>query len=142
MEVLHVLDKLTGRTKVVEKALDGAWLRNEAIAQNISNVNTPGYKRKSVAFEEVLSQAMDKSSFKGLRTDQRHIPIGSSSIDEVDIKVSEEPRALQMRLDGNNIDIDSEMASMAKNSIQYNTLMQRLAGQFRSIKSVISEGRR
>lgn len=137
-----MLDKLQGRTRVVEKALDAAWLRNEAIAQNIANVDTPSYKRKDVAFEEYLSQAMDKGSFKGLRTDERHIPIGGTSVDEVEIKISEDNRALQMRLDGNNVDIDSEMASMAKNSIQYNTLMQRLAGQFRSIKSVISEGRK
>lgn len=137
-----MLDKLLGSTKVLEKALDATWLRNEAISQNVANVDTPGYKRKTVKFEEYLSDAMDGSSFKGLKTDKRHISIGADSIDKVEINLTEDYSNTSMRIDGNNVDIDSEMASMAKNSIQYNVLAQRLAGKFKSIKSVISEGRR
>jgi len=137
-----MLDKLLGSTKVMEKALDATWLRNEAISQNIANVDTPGYKKKTVKFEEYLNEATDGSSFKGLRTDNRHIPIGSDSIDNVEIQVTEDNSSTSMRIDGNNVDIDSEMASMAKNSIQYNTLAQRLSGKYKSILSVISEGRK
>jgi flagellar basal-body rod protein FlgB len=133
---------LFNNTKILEKAMDGAVLRNEAITQNISNVDTPNYKRKTVAFEKALSDAMDKSSFKGFRTDKRHISIGTSDLNNTKISVTEDNTALEMRLDGNNVDIDAEMALMAKNNIMYNAITQKLSGEFRKLKSVISEGRK
>ncbi|HEY9059819.1 MAG TPA: flagellar basal body rod protein FlgB [Pseudobacteroides sp.] len=133
---------LFNNAKILEKAMDGTVLRNEAITQNIANVDTPDYKRKTVAFEKALSDAMDKSSFRGYRTDKRHIPIGGSNVDNVNISVTEDNSALQMRLDGNNVDIEAEMSLMAKNNILYNALTQKLSGEFRKLKSVISEGRK
>ncbi len=137
-----MIERLFSNSKVLEKALDGSWLRNEAISQNIANVDTPGYKRKTVSFEKVLGEAMDSSSFKGLRTDKRHLPIGGSDVGSVDIGITQDNSSLSMRQDGNNVDIDNEMALMAKNNIQYNMLIQRISGQFQKLKSVIAEGRR
>lgn len=137
-----MLGRIFNNTKVVEKSLDASWLRNEAISQNIANVDTPGYKRKTVSFEEHLSQAIDDSGFRGKRTNPRHIPIGGSDISGIEPRVMEDNKSLSYRLDGNNVDIDNEMAAMAKNTIQYNTLVQRMNGQFSKIKSAINEGRR
>ncbi len=137
-----MIERLFGNTRVAEKALDGSWLRNEAITQNIANVDTPGYKRKTVSFEQILGDAIDDSSFKGFRTDERHIPIGGTDVDKVNIEVGQDNSSLSMRLDGNNVDMDNEMALMAKNNIMYNTLTQRLTAEFKKLKSVISEGRR
>ncbi|MCX7710680.1 MAG: flagellar basal body rod protein FlgB [Clostridia bacterium] len=137
-----MLGKLFNGAKVLEKSLDASWLRNEAISQNIANVDTPGYKRKTVNFEEYLNQALDNSSFKGRRTDPRHIPIGGGNIDGIEPKLTEDNKSLSYRLDGNNVDIDNEMALMAKNTIQYNALIQRINGSFRKLKSAISEGRK
>jgi len=137
-----MLEKLTQNSRILEKALDASWQRNEAIAQNIANVDTPGYKRKTVEFEEYLSEAMDSSRIQGFRTHKRHIPIGKGNIDGVDIKVTQDNKSLSYRLDGNNVDIDNEMASMAKNTIKYNTLIQSLNTGFKRLKYVISEGRR
>ena len=89
---------------------------------------TPGYKRKTVSFEKQLRQAMESKNFK------------KSDVDKIDIKVTEDNRNLSMRLDGNNVDIENEMAEMAKNTIRYNVLVRR-AG-FNSIRSVINEGRK
>ncbi len=133
---------LFNNTRILEKAMDGSVLRNEAITQNIANIDTPNYKRKAVAFEKALSDAMDSSSFRGFRTDKRHIQIGGSDLNNANITVTEDNTALEMRLDGNNVDIEAEMALMAKNNIIYNTLTQKLSGEFRKLKSVISEGRR
>ena len=135
-------NKIADGLKILEKSLDAAWLRNDAISQNIANVDTPGYKRKTVAFEEYLKSALDGRSLKGITTDKRHIPIGGDKIDSVNIKVSEDNSSLSVRLDGNNVDIESEMASLAKNSIKYNTLVQSLNTGFNRLKSVISEGRK
>lgn len=137
-----MIGKIVGQSKLLEKAINASSLRNEAISQNIANVDTPGYKRKAVAFEEYLSGAMDQSSFKGQRTDPRHIPIGGSNIDDVEIKVTQDNQSMSVRLDGNNVDIESEMAAMAKNTIKYNALVQMLNSGYQRLKSVISEGRR
>lgn len=122
-----MLDKMLNSKNIIHKALDAAWKRNEAIAQNIANVDTPGYKRKTVSFEEELREAMESKDFK------------KSDVDNIEIKVTEEYRNLSTRLDGNNIDIDSEMAALAKNTIQYNALTQ-MAG-YSKIKMVLKEGK-
>jgi flagellar basal-body rod protein FlgB len=137
-----MIDKIMGRkTRVLEKALDASWLRNETIAQNLANVDTPGYKRMTVSFEEHLVKALD-SSIEGIRTHKRHIPIGKSGIDTVPVYIKTDNSRLSVRQDGNNVDIDNEMASMAKNSLKYNLLIQSINSGFNRIKSVISGGGR
>lgn len=136
-----MLDRIFGNTKVASRALDASWLRNDTISQNIANVDTPGYKRKNVSFEEHLNEALDDSSFKGRMTDRRHIPIGGTDVDNIDIKVNTD-NSTSLRLDGNNVDIENEMSSMAKNTIFYNTLIERLNGQFKALRSAINEGRK
>ena len=136
-----MLERLFVHTRLMENSLDAAWLRNEAIAQNIANVDTPGYKRKTVAFEEYLNDASKMTRLTGNRTDRRHIPIGETAKIPKPA-VSENGKNLSMRIDGNNVDIDSEMADMAKNTIKYNTLIQSMNAEFKKLKSVISEGRK
>jgi flagellar basal-body rod protein FlgB len=122
-----MLDKILNSKNIIHKALDATWERNEVISQNIANVDTPGYKRKTVSFEEELREAMESKDFK------------KSDVDRIEIKVTVENRNLSMRLDGNNVDIDSEMAALAKNTIQYNTFTQ-MAGNSK-IKMVLKEGK-
>lgn len=136
-----MLEKLTDHIGLREKALDAAWIRNEVIAQNIANVDTPGYKRKAVAFEEYLEDALDKDGFKGFTTDRRHIQIGGGSPENTPITVRTEYKDLSTRLDENNVDVESEMASMAKNDIRYDTIVQSISDSYKTLKSVISEGR-
>lgn len=122
-----MLDKILDGKKVIHKALDAALTRNEVIAQNIANVDTPGYKRRTVSFEEHLRKVMEKKDFN------------KSDVDKIDIKVTQEYKNLSQRLDGNNVDIEAEMTELAKNSIKYNALTQ-LAGYDR-IKTAIREGK-
>jgi flagellar basal-body rod protein FlgB len=140
MGVCLVLDRILNGAKAREKALDAVWLRNEAISENIANVDTPGYKKKTVAFEEFLNDAME-SGIKGKTTNKKHIPIGGSNIDDVSPKIIEDSKSSSYRLDGNNVDIENETVAMAKNTIQYNTLVQSLNGYYKKMKSVIREGR-
>jgi len=126
---------------VLEKALDASWLRNEVIAHNIANADTPGYKKYRVEFEEELKSALEASTLKGKKTRPKHLDIGASSIDEVRPRVVRTD-GTQMREDGNNVDMDEEMTSLAKNAIMYNALVQKISGEFRKLKTVINEGRR
>jgi len=125
---------------ILEKGLDAASLRNTVIANNLANVDTPGYKRSNVLFEDELRKAIaQKSSIQGFITHEKHIPIGRRSVPEVKPEVALR-NDTAMRNDGNNVDIDREMAAMAKNSIMYAAIAQELNGEFQKIKSAI-EGR-
>jgi flagellar basal-body rod protein FlgB len=135
-----MLDRILTKTGIFEKSLDAALLRNEAFSQNIANVDTPGYKRKSVAFEEYLSDATS-GRIKGIRSHPQHIPVGKKNVEDIEIRVGVDENSQSMRLDGNNVDIEREMAEMAKNTIRFNVVAQKITNEFSKIKSVINEGR-
>ncbi|HHW30443.1 MAG TPA: flagellar basal body rod protein FlgB [Clostridiaceae bacterium] len=131
---------LFNNTRIIEKALDASFLRNEIISHNIANVDTPGYKRYSVQFEEILNGNME-ARISGLRTNDVHIPIGKDRKEDIQPKVIRDNRESSMRIDGNNVDIEKEMAEMAKNSIKYQIMIQNINSSFRRLKNVINEGR-
>lgn len=136
-----LIRNIFSNTKVLEKALDATWLRNEVISNNIANVDTPGFKKSAVRFEDELEAAMVQRGIEGNKTRQNHINIGQASIDWVrpEIFTSE---GTSMREDGNNVDIDAEMAALANNTIMYNYLVQKITREFHRIRNVIMEGRR
>lgn len=135
-----MIDKLitSDTTKLMEKALDAASLRNAVIANNLANIDTPGFKRSDVRFEEELARALSKSGgITGKRTREEHIPIGARPATEVSARV-EMQNDISVRNDGNNVDIDREMAALAKNTILYNALIQEISGEFQKLKTVIN----
>jgi len=118
-----MLDKMFDSNKIIEKSLDAVWTRNKAISQNIANVDTPGYKRKTVSFEDNLRLALKNSNYE------------KDDVDNIDITITQDNKNLSVRLDGNNVNIDNEMAALAENTIRYNALVQ-CAG-FSSLKYVL-----
>lgn len=125
---------------IMNRGLDASSLRNEVIANNLANVDTPGFKRSDVSFEQELLKAMSgKQKLQGFVTNEKHIPIGGPSQGEIAPRVVPE-RTTSIRNDGNNVDIDREMAALAKNSIMYSALIEEINGEFRKIKTAI-EGR-
>ena len=68
---------------VMLKTLDAGMLRSRVIANNIANINTPGYQRVEVNFEDELKKALDKSSVRGVRTNEKHLPIGGMDLSGV-----------------------------------------------------------
>lgn len=128
---------------LLENAISAASLRHKVITNNIANVNTPDFKRSEVEFEQVLSKALNPVAAKLPMkvTNEKHI--GASIMKPASI--APQVRMINnnsMRVDGNNVDIDIEMANMAKNSIYYDAAVQQLNRHFSSIKSAINEGRR
>jgi flagellar basal-body rod protein FlgB len=122
--------------------LDAASLRNKVISDNLANVDTPGFKSSDVVFEDELRKALEKTGkIQGMITNSRHIPIGSPSVSNVSPKVVLQ-NDTTIRNDGNNVDIDRQMASLAKNTITYTALAQMLNGEFSKLKTAIFEGRR
>jgi len=143
---MNLLGQIDKYTVVQEKTLDAAWLRNEVLSHNIANVDTPTYNRKDVDFEKYLRTALDA----GLADDDLIVKkrfnfrFNKAKTDVASIRprVMEEYDTMAMRIDGNNVDIDEEMAQMAKNTIRYNVVTQNLNSKFSKIMHAITEGRR
>lgn len=112
---------------VLDKSADASWKRNEVISNNIANVDTPGYKRKDVQFESYLMSAL----VGGNSLDKR---VAEANLKSLDASVYTDNANLSYRLDGNNVDIDTESANLAENQIRYYTLVDSMSQEFNRIK--------
>ncbi|MGM1045294.1 flagellar basal-body rod protein FlgB [Paenibacillus uliginis N3/975] len=124
----------------LQSGLDAANLRNQVLANNIANVDTPYFKRSDVAFESLLQKEMNgvKSTLSGKRTDPKHFIIGpSSQIPEISVKTDD---SSAMNNNGNNVDVEREMSLLAENQLRYNSYIQSVNEQIRIMRTVI-EGR-
>lgn len=110
------------------------------IANNIANVDTPNFKRSEVKFEDILKDAINGTKLRGYVTNPKHIPIGPPAIDSIQPEIIQ-VNDTSMRLDGNNVDIDAEMANLAKNQLYYYALVQRVSGELNSIMTAVKDGR-
>lgn len=118
---------------VLDKAADAAWLRNQAIDNNIANVDTPGYKRQDVAFESELKKALGRSSNTS-NMDQRVAAIKTAQLKP---KAYTDLVGYSYRLDGNNVDIETENVMLAENQIKYQGLMNSISEEFANLKMVM-----
>ncbi|HWR40398.1 MAG TPA: flagellar basal body rod protein FlgB [Patescibacteria group bacterium] len=124
---------------VLESALGAAALRHRVISDNIANVNTPGFKKSEVNFEQQLDEALNGAGNKMAlaRTHEKHLPLMERQMGPSIKQITN----TSMRVDGNNVDIDAEMAGMAKNTIYYDALTQQIRKYFSGLRSVITGGR-
>lgn len=129
-------DSLAYKTiEMAKRGLDVAFLRSQVIANNIANVNTPGFKRQSVIFEDALR----KNRLSAKRYHPKHIPFSYEKADKPWRIITEHDTIY--RNDGNNVDLDKEMADLAKNTIYYTAIATRLAKKFALLKVVAQGGR-
>jgi flagellar basal-body rod protein FlgB len=109
-------------------------LRQEAVASNLANVNTPGYRRKEVRFS--LPTGQERAGLDLTRTDPRHIEAAGRSGGDTPVVVADDSGA--MRLDGNNVDPDAESARLAETEVTYAALTQALSAQFAGLHIAIT----
>lgn len=121
-------------TTLLSKSLDGLWAREQAISNNIANVDTPGYKGYKVSFEQALKSALDQG---GSKTKSETV----NDINAADIKITQNQN-LTMRLDGNNVDLETEQIEMVRTQLNYMYSLRQLSDEFARLRHVISEGRR
>jgi flagellar basal-body rod protein FlgB len=95
----------------LERAISGAATRQEALAANIANADTPGYRRVDVDFHGALAAAMGSS-------DKRSALAQTGFTPQVD------KSAGAVRADGSTVDIDSESAKMAANALDQQAAVQ------------------
>jgi len=116
---------------VLNKAADASWMRNNVITNNIANVDTPGYKRKDVQFESYLMASMTKGGSLSDRID-------SINLDSLNASIYTDRSNLSYRLDGNNVDIDTESANLAENQLRYYALLDSMTQEFNRLRTVIT----
>lgn len=127
---------------LLQKGLDGAAIRQQTLANNIANVDTPDYKRRDVDFLSTLKKeahSLEQESILPLRvTDDKHLATSHSSKPFKKLHMTNTSN----RQDDNNVDVEYEMAELAKNSIYYNTLIQQINERFKLTRDVIEKGGR
>lgn len=108
----------------LEKALAGSAMRQEVLANNLANANTPGYVRLDVDFHGTLAQALGRGDTV-------------SELDSVSFSPGPDG-AGTMRYDGSSVDVDREMASLSENALDYQALVATLRARIRMLENVIT----
>ena len=119
---------------VLDKGADAAWTRNEVLSNNIANVDTPGYKRKDVAFNAYLEEALI-----GVGTLDDRITKINTWPEEINCSVYTDNVNLSYRIDGNNVDISTENVYLAENQIRYNALVDSMNQEFSRIRTALGQ---
>lgn len=121
---------------VLKTAADYSWKRNEVLNNNIANVDTPGYKREDVSFSTCLEAQLDADK-KGLS--KTFGSLRSSQLDNVEFMVYKDYSGMSYRLDGNNVDIETENVELASNQLYYNGLVDSMSSEFSRIRTAIGK---
>lgn len=119
----------------LEQALSTSTLKQRVHSANIANVDTPNYKTRQVSFHETLNDAL--TSYK---TNSKHLSFSNETTTQntASIKVN---NTTTYKPNGNNVDMDLEMAELAKNQLYFNAVTERVNGKFNTLRTVINEGR-
>ncbi|MCB9030576.1 MAG: flagellar basal body rod protein FlgB [Deltaproteobacteria bacterium] len=129
-----MLDKIFDKTVPgLHKAMDLAWKRNNAIASNIANAETPQYRAMDLNFAGELEKAFSGDSSNNLMmTNSKHMELKSEgkSFLEEDLSGATKP-------DGNNVDLDIQMGKLMKNSGEFNTAASILRKKLRMTRMAI-----
>ena len=117
---------------VLDKAMDASWLRNDAISNNISNADTPGYKRQDVNFETQLAKALRSSRYKSMDA-----KVADVKLNRLKPITYTDYSGFSYRIDGNNVDPDTEGVYLAKNQVVYQGLEQAVNQEFKNLQAVM-----
>ena len=118
---------------ILDKAADASYMRNEVLANNIANVDTPGYKRSDVDFQSVLAAELGRTKYTPL--DRK---IKDVDLSRLTVSPYKDHENFSYRLDDNNVDIDVENVELAANQITYQGLIQSMGEEFSRMKTAMS----
>ena len=120
---------------ILDEAADAANMRTELLTNNIANVSTPNYKRKDLDFESVL-----QGELAGEKNLSKAVKKANQNLETLDAQVYTDNASLSYRLDGNNVDINTEEARLAENQIKYQALVDLMNQEFARYNTVLSSG--
>lgn len=119
---------------VLDKAADASWMRNEAISNNLANSDTPNYKRQDVSFEAELRASITGANAKNLDG-----KIHKVDLKTINPKVFTDVSQVSYRLDGNNVDPDTENVYLAENQLKYQGLMNSITQEFQNMRTAMGK---
>ena len=128
--------------KLLEMSLDTSVVRRNVIANNIANVDVPGFKRSEVSFEAELKRAIESQ-----RVIDEEEPLKTTQKEHIAYRRSKPLSAIRpevhidynstMRNDGNNVDIEDEVMKMVRNQLHFSLIADRVSGKFQEWNSFI-----
>lgn len=140
-----MFEQISERSQILGQALNGLQHRQRITANNLANADTPHYRAQAVDFESELQATRQRSlprshraafDTEKLYTHADHMPLQA----EHEMNIYQVPGV--MRNDGNGVDLDTEMATLAQAQISYNAVSQTLTHRYAQLKYVIAEGGR
>ncbi|MCK5706631.1 MAG: flagellar basal body rod protein FlgB [Candidatus Aureabacteria bacterium] len=123
--IIAMFDRILNTTSinVMKKLMDCSAIRQKVIANNIANVETPGFKAKDVSFKGEFVNALKSGEF------DRAFRIEPVVIERND---------LSLRNDGNNVDLEKEMVELQKNRMKFSIYTDILKGRYKKIKELFT----
>ena len=118
--------------RILDKAADASWIRQQAISNNITNVDTPGYKRQDVAFESVLQKALGYNRYQSMDS-----KVTNAKAKNLSVRTFTDYSSFSYRLDGNNVDIENENVMLAENQLKYQGLLTCINQEFTNLQTVM-----
>jgi flagellar basal-body rod protein FlgB len=108
----------------LERAIEGAGKRHEALAANLANANTPGYQRVDVDFHGALTSAMDSRE----------------ALSSLSFSPARDASAGAVRADGSTVDVDAESAKLAANALEHQAAVQVAHARIGILKAAMGTG--
>ncbi|MEI2606284.1 flagellar basal body rod protein FlgB [Erwinia aphidicola] len=135
-----MINKLDDAFRFQQEALSLLSRRQEVLASNIANADTPGYMARDIDFSQQLknslaNQSMAKSPVSLSLTSNRHIEGQGKVFDDASLlyRIPDQPSA-----DGNTVDMDRERISFADNSVKYQSSLTFLGADIKKMMSVLA----
>ena len=113
------MSKTNSIIALIEAGIRAEGLRQKAIANNVANLETQGYRRVDVKFEELLAKSLDSS--------------GSVDLTELEPQIYR-PKQTPVKSNGNDVSLENEVGAMIKNSLRYQTYIRLLNKRYRQIE--------
>lgn len=119
---------------LLQKSMDGLWMKQQSVMNNIANYSTPGYKSTYVDFETALRNSIN--GYNGTNVSDTIEDIWDSEI------VTGRNDDITMRQDGNNVDIEKENMELVRAQLNYYFNVSQMNSYFRKLNMVIWEGKK
>ncbi len=123
-----LFNRMFVQNDIMEAAMQGVVCRNEVIQNNIANVDTPNFKKGTVAFENALSEAIEVAKKTGKLDLKKASPV-----------IKTVNKNFNYRIDKNNVDIELEMVDLYKNSVSYDALVSGVMNNYKRLSVALSK---
>ncbi len=123
-----MLDKSFKNLAIYNRALNNSWFKNGVISNNIANVNTPNYKKRTVVFDDILNEKMLSMN----KTNAAHMDVNNPSSPRI---IKDE--STSFRKDGNNVNIATEEVELAANQLYFEAVSRQVNSRLKRLRTVI-----